>query len=128
MDVKFHVSLYWLIKHNNLVIVDTILLLANQCCDSICTLNRECHFDEICISGQCSKEKGVAWTCKSGVFTEPSLACEKLVPECIDGTDCSQDIDIKLSNQEKIVSVILISRSTNTRLIILGLYLLSTLY
>ena len=66
-------------------------ILAIKCCDSICTFDRECHFDEVCKSGQCTKIRDVAWTCDSGVFTEPSLACEMLQLECTDDNDCSKD-------------------------------------
>ena len=50
----------------------------HRCCDSICTFDKECHFDEICKNGQCVEDENVEWQCSSGRFETPSKACIKV--------------------------------------------------
>ena len=53
---------------------------AYKCCDSICTFDHECHFDEVCKNGNCGVDETYKWQCTSGLFDKPEMACRKVKP------------------------------------------------
>ena len=71
-------------------------ILGNKCCDSICTLDEECHFDEVCKSGKCTRNRNVVWTCKAGTFEDLNSACKMREIECSIDSDCKQNYVCKV--------------------------------
>ena len=52
--------------------------LGNRGCGhTICTYDHECQFDETCKDKQCVKDENSKWTCSSGVYDNPELACRR---------------------------------------------------
>lgn len=55
-----------------------LLFIGNKMCDSICTFNHECQFDEVCKNRECVKDNSSRWHCNSGYFDSPEMACRRI--------------------------------------------------